>query len=547
MKVLIPYLLFLFGFYGTLCAQSYQHTIIPEPVHFKKLQGDFNLSLKSGYRLDSDLAQNGLEYLQEHLLQTSGFTLHQDGTHNIVYALDTTLQDEAYNLSVQAQKIHIKANSSSGFFYATVTLMQLMNPKIWSLDKVGKVSWKIPAVMIHDTPRFKWRGLMLDSSRNFFSVQYIKKFIDRMAQHKLNVFHWHLTDDEGWRIEIKHYPLLTQIGAVRGPGTKLPFSFYPAMRGPKENVQKGFYTQEEIKDVVAYAAKRAVNILPEIDVPAHAKAAVTAYPELLQDPDDTSKYTSVQRVSNNTIDPGLKSSYIFLAHVIEEVTALFPFEYIHLGGDEVPKKAWSGSAAVNRLKKEYHLKNSTDVQAYFFSEMDKILAQHHRKLVAWQEANRVESQLRAESLFMAWKGDGLGVKIANTQHNVLFVPAQFLYFDQQYIRSKNEYGHTWAGPTDTKEVYSYQPLHPKILKQNRAYVKGVHACLWSERAPNEKVADYLVWPRALALSEVAWTPQKSRNWRYFQQKMQNGGLQRLYCQKVYYRHFPAASRQDITN
>ena len=543
MKVLLPFLLLL-HWSLSLYAQSYQHTIIPEPLHLKKRSGDFTLSAQSGYRLESDLAQNGFDYLQEHLLQSSGLILHPNSDAKLLYTLDDKLEDEAYILSIQREEITIKANSSSGFFYATVTLMQLMDPQIWSLKKSEKSLWKIPALIIHDAPRFKWRGLMLDSARNFFSVEYVKKFIDRMAQHKLNLFHWHLSDDEGWRIEIKRYPLLTQIGAQRGPGTKLPFTFYPAMRGTKDRVQKGFYTQQQIKEIVAYATKRAINILPEIDTPAHAKAAVTAYPELLQDANDTSHYSSVQSIRNNTIDPGLKSSYIFLEHLIEEISTLFPFEYIHLVGDEVPKIAWSASPAVKRLKKEHHLKGNSDLQAYFFTKIDKILAKHHRKLVVWQEADRAASQLRPETLFMAWKGDGHGIKMANKKHNVIFAPAQFLYFDQQYQKSKNEYGHTWAGPTDTKEVYSYQPLHPKILKQNRAYVKGVHACLWSERAPSEKIADYLVWPRALALCEVAWSPKKSRNWKHFFKKMQNGALERLSVQKIHYRHIGSETKPE---
>ena len=197
---------------------------------------------------------------------------------------------------------------------------------------------------------------MLDSSRNFFSTTYVKKFIDRMAQHKLNRFHWHLTDDEGWRIEIKKYPLLTKVGATRGPGTKLPFSTYPAMRGSKKKRQSGYYTQKQIREIVAYAKARSVEILPEIDMPGHAKAAIVSYPKLLQDPKDKSNYRSVQKVSNNTVNPGMESTYVFIDNVITELSRLFPFGYIHLGGDEVPKGAWKKSPAVAKLMQKKRFK-----------------------------------------------------------------------------------------------------------------------------------------------------------------------------------------------
>ena len=514
--------------------------LIPKPLSFQALKGHFVISNETSYRTDTHLSENAIAYLQEHLSHNSLYTLHasqQQNEDQLTYLLDATLNDEAYKLYINSRGITLRAGTASGFFYATVTLMQLMDAEIWSVqsEKESKTSWRLPACEIEDAPHFKWRGMMLDSSRNFFSVSYVKKFIDRMAQYKLNLFHWHLSDDEGWRVEIKQYPRLTEVGSKRGPGTQLPFSFYPAMRGPKDKMQAGFYAQEEIKEIVAYAAKRSINILPEIDIPAHAKAAVTAYPKLLQDPKDTSRYRSVQKISNNTIDPGLPSSYLFLDNVIGELTTLFPFEYIHLGGDEVPKKAWEGSPSVQRLMKKEHLQNNSEVERYFFKRMDAILKKHHRKMVAWQEVFRDHNGLRKGTIIMAWRGNGALQKAVKNDVKVVAAPAQFLYFDQQYLKQKGEYGHTWAGPTDTKEVYSYKPLQHVHTNNTASSLQGVQACLWSERAFNEKIADYLVWPRALALSEVAWSAQNTRNWKNFKKRMARGGLQRLRVQKIHYR------------
>ncbi len=522
-----------------LNAEESTNVIIPKPRLLTPLEGHFLLNGQTRYYSDSPLALNAVDYLQEHLLLQADFRLNmgeKSGRSILDFRRNPDLTKEAYTLDVTADKIVIGANSQAGFFYATVSLMQLMDPVIWSQHKSDspRKSWVVPACSIDDAPRFRWRGMMLDSARNFFSVEYVKKFIDRMAQHKLNLFHWHLTDDEGWRIEIKHYPLLTDIGSRRGPGTALPFSFYPAMRGPKDKKQEGYYSQDDIKEIVAYAAKRSVNVLPEIDIPAHAKAAVTAYPELLQDPNDTSRYTSVQKVSNNTIDPGLASSYVFLDNVIKEVTQLFPYEYIHLGGDEVPKGAWEKSPAVAKLMQNEHFENIREVEAYFFTKMDRTLAKYNRKMIAWQEVRAHSSALRSETIIMAWRGNGAGKKAAEEQHQVIMSPAQFLYFDQQYIKDKNEFGHTWAGPTDTKDAYSYNPT-AGLTNDAAAFVLGVHGCLWSETALTEKIADYLAWPRLFSLAEIGWCPQNERNWDEFKVRALNKGLKRLQYQNVTYR------------
>ena len=524
--------LFIMSLYFSTFLYADANTIIPQPYLYEARQGNFTLTPKSRYLSTTPLSDNAIEYLQEHL-STPLKQSREKQTTSILFLYNQTRSSESYTLLITDKKITIEASDSSGFFYAVISLMQLMDAQIWSANNQEVQTWSIPAVYIKDHPQFAWRGMMLDVARTFYSVDYVKKFIDRMAQLKLNRFHWHLSDDEGWRIEIKHYPLLTQVGGSRGPGTLLPFSTFPTMKGSKTTVQKGYYSQKEIKEVVAYAAKRSIQILPEIDVPAHSKAAVTSYPLLLQDANDTSHYTSVQKVSNNTIDAGLESSYTFLEHVVGELATLFPFEYIHLGGDEIPKGAWKASPSVQKLMKEKGLKSTKAVQGYFFTRADSILKKHHKKLVAWQEILGYGATLRDETIVMSWRDNGAEKRALNAGKKVVASSAKFLYFDQQYRKAKNELGHTWAGPTDTKEMYNYKiPLKKAASKQN---FLGIHGCLWSERAPNENIADYLTWPRLFGLSEVAWSHPTKRTWTHFKQRVIQKGFKRLDAQNINYR------------
>lgn len=519
-----------------LLSQASIDVIIPKPQKILRGEGQFLLTNQTGTVSDTPLSINAMLYLQKQLKYNAGYLLQsgktsQANTLHFHYAPQKIKKSEAYHLSIDKTQITIEARDEAGFFYAVISLMQLMSPAIWGASDASWTlkKWAIPSCEIEDYPRFEWRGVMLDSSRNFFSKAYVKKFIDRMAQQKLNRFHWHLTDDEGWRIEIKRYPLLTQIGARRGPGTKLPFSIYPAMRGAKNRVQSGYYTQQDIKEIVAYAKARSIEILPEINIPGHAKAAVTAYPDLLLDPQDKSHYRSVQLVSNNTINPALESSYVFLDHIITEVAALFPFGSIHLGGDEIPEGAWQKSPAVKELMQKEGFKTMIEVQNWFFGRMDTILANHHRSMIAWQEVLQGKPILREEDSVMAWKSAKDGIHAIKQNRNAIMAPVEYLYFDQQYSRSLAEPGHTWSTPVSTQKVYEFHP------GSNTSHLRGVQACLWSETLLNEKIADYLAWPRTFALAEVAWTEEKNRNWNTFKKRAYGKGLERLKVQNITYR------------
>jgi len=521
---------------GILGAGTDMNVIIPKPQKSVRLKGSFLIGGKTSYESDTPLAHHAILYLQHHLKSSTGYTLAHSRHPAAIHLHRNTAKvrhPEGYHLRIDAEGILIEARDRAGFFYGVVTLMQLMDPAIWG-RRSGRKEWKLPACDIEDYPRFRWRGMMLDCSRNFFSTTYVKRFIDRMAQQKLNRFHWHLTDDEGWRIQIRRYPLLTTVGARRGPGTKLPFSTYPAMRGPKRGVQSGYYTQRQIREIVTYAQERSIEILPEIDVPGHSKAAVTAYPELLLDPKDRSRYRSVQRVANNTIDPALESSYRFLDGVLSEVSRLFPFGYIHVGGDEVPRGAWKGSPAVAKLMREKGFKSIREVERYFFGRLDRILARHGKRMAGWQEVIQGDPHVRRSSLIMAWKSPKSGAVAAQKGYPTVMAPVQFLYFDQQYVRSKAEPGHTWSTPVSLKKAYSFHPLSA-VGRGGRRHVEGVQACLWSETLLNEKIADYLAWPRAFALAEIAWTEEKNRHWSDFKKRVYGKGVERLKAQHIHYR------------
>jgi hexosaminidase len=500
--------------------------IIPQPQKIQKHPGSFILTHKTHYHSDTPLADTAITYLKTRIRQSSGYTLENAPSKAQLvfhYSPQKVKKPEGYHLEISTKQITVTARDREGFFYGIITLLQLTDPVIWSTESTQS-RWTFPACHIEDAPRYRWRGMMLDVSRNFFSVAYVKKFIDRMAQYKLNRFHWHLTDDEGWRIEIKQYPLLTKIGAKRGPGTKLPFSTFPAMRGPKKHMQSGYYTQQQIKEIVAYAKARCIEILPEIDLPAHAKAAVTAYPDLLLDPGDTSHFRSVQKVANNTLNPALESTYMMLEGIVREVAALFPFGYIHLGGDEVPKGAWRGSPAVKKLMRQKNLKSNKEVENYFFSRMDKIAAKYGKHIAGWQEITDGRPAIHRSSLIIAWKSPKAGKKIIQKGYPTIMAPVQYLYFDQQYVRSRKEPGHTWSTPVSLHKAYSFSPP---------SQARGIEACLWSETLLNEHLADYLTWPRALALSEVAWSITK--NWNDFRRRVKEKGLPRLKVQEIHYR------------
>ncbi|MGH8157500.1 MAG: beta-N-acetylhexosaminidase [Rhodanobacter sp.] len=403
---------------------------------------------------------------------------------------------EGYTLDVDAHGVRIVSRGDAGLFHGAVTLWQLLTPDA----RRGAV--QVPAVHIRDQPRFAWRGLMLDSVRHFQSVAEIEQLLDQMAQHKLNIFHWHLTDDQGWRIEIKHYPELTRIGAWRTP---------PDAGHDGEPLRYGgFYTQDQIRQIVAYAAARYITVVPEIDMPGHAQAAVAAYPQL----GVTGKRPAV------SVDWGVNpylynvddSTFDFMGHVLDEVMALFPSKYIHVGGDEAVKDQWQASPAVQAKMHALGLKDADALQSWFIDRIGRYLAAHGRKLVGWDEI--LDGGVPADATVMSWRGSKGAIKAAQQGHDVVLAPAPDLYFDQlQSDRADETAGRIPA--QSLAHVYAFEPVPTELDATQAKHVLGAQANVWTEHIPTMLHVAHAVFPRLDALSEVDWSPAASRDWNSF--------------------------------
>ncbi len=444
---------------------------------------------------------------------------------------------EGYILKVMPRAVVVKAKAAAGLFYGLQTLRQLMPVQIYGKTVNKTVKWQAPCVEIADWPRFKWRGMMLDVSRHFFPATYIKRYLDLLAEHKVNVFHWHLTDDDGWRIEIKAYPRLTSIGAWRGPNEVLPPS-----RGSGNQRYGGFYTQQQIRDIVKYAAKLHINIMPELDMPGHCRAIAAAYPQTLPDTDLPAKPdkhkkkkpgTNQKPQIPNAISPAKESNYKMIDTIFKEVAGLFPFGYVHIGGDEVNYRLWSRSKRIEMMMKQKHLKNMRQVQGYFTLRLNGILRKYGKKMVGWNEILG-GGKLPKDTTVMSWTGVKPGISAAKRGYHVIMSPGPYTYFDMKYP-GPGERGHWWAGRISTQKVYSFDPIGitnlPPVARQN---IVGVEACLWSEFVENRQRIEYQTFPRLCALCEVEWTAQKRRSWDNFRTRMMKE-LYRLSVQDVLFR------------
>ena len=433
--------------------------------------------------------------------------------------LETALGKEGYRLSVEPQEIRIIAAAPAGLFYGGQTLRQLLPAAVFANTKQAGVRWDAPCCHIEDKPRFAWRGYMLDYSRHFFDVDYSKHLLDGMALHKLNVLHIHLSDDDGWRIEIRKYPKLTTIGAWRG--TQCPL---PNRPGETHTRYGGFLTQDQIREIVAYAARLHVNIMPEIDLPGHSLALCTAYPET--SPLTENGAPKAQGQTGNVISPAKESNYAMIDDIMGELAALFPFDYIHIGGDEVNPNAWKDCPEIRAFLKREKIASPHDAQVYFTKRLEGILAKHHKQMIGWNEI--LNDELQRSTAIMSWTGVGPGYQAARTGFPVVMAPGPHCYFDMAYPQGYDEPpAHSWAGKIDVERCYAFDPLAEKGLtaEQSQKFL-GVHACLWSEfvtpwKAKNGwldlktagETADYKTYPRLCALAEMGWTPQTVQHYR----------------------------------
>jgi len=493
-------------------------SIVPQPMNIKKVGSHFILN-KNSKIVAKPKSINVADYLARKLRTVTGFPLpiitdnkKQINKNIIIFAIDKTASDdkEGYKLNVKSDYVKITAPTQTGLFYGTQSLLQLFPAEVVTDKLQTKIKWQIPGVQINDKPRFKWRGLHLDVGRHFFTVQEVKQFLDTMALYKYNTFHWHLTEDQGWRIEIKKYPKLTQIGSIRKS------SPIPEHREKADNkTYSGFYTQNEIREVVAYAKKLHITIVPEIEMPGHSQAAVAAYP-WLGNTNNKVEVRTTWGVSMYTYNLE-ERTFQFLQDVLDEVMELFPSKYIHIGGDEAPKQQWLNSKnAMAKMKKE-GLKNAHELQSYFIKRIENYLNAHGRYLIGWDEI--LEGGLAPNAAVMSWRSEEGGTIAANSRHYAVMTPGEYCYFDL-YQALDNKYEPPAMGGCVTLEkVYSYNPIPKAVKKENEKFILGAQGNLWTEFIPNFKQLQYQAFPRALALAEVVWSNQNKKNWKQFKKRM----------------------------
>ena len=492
----------------------------------------------------TDRATRDIGYqLADALAPATGFRLAVSGaagtaTRVVSVRLDPALArlgEEGYRLSVTPARITIRAFRPAGAFYAVQTLRQLLPPDNFRQAPVAGVSWTVPAVQIEDRPRFQWRGAHLDVSRSFMPKEFVKKYIDLLALHKLNRFHWHLTDDQGWRIEIKKYPLLTTVGAWRRNSlVGVQHNYADSTQWVYDNVPHGgFYTQDDVREVVAYAKARFITVVPEIEMPGHAQAAIAAYPWL----GNTGAQLDVLAhwgVDENIMNPS-DSAIHFMQDVLTEVLTLFPGHWVHTGGDEAPKAQWAASPVAQARIKALGLHSENALQSWLTAQMSQWLAARGRALVGWDEILEGGMEgLAPNAVVMSWRGIEGGIAAAQAGHDVVMTPTSNTYFD--YYQSPNRAAEPLAigGFLPLDSVYAYEPVPAALTPEQGAHVLGTQGQIWTEYQRNPKNVEYMVFPRLVALAEVAWTPRELKNFADFYARLTKH-LARLGALDVNYR------------
>ncbi|MGB8355683.1 MAG: beta-N-acetylhexosaminidase [Chthoniobacteraceae bacterium] len=508
--------------------------IIPQPSSLRAISGDaFVLGPDTAIICEGAATLLHAQF-RERLKRATGFEFPDSRNGHagkILLRLDSSLHDrlgaEGYTLSANTAEILLTAATETGLFYAVQTLYQLLPPAIFEQVPRHDFQWKIPCVEIEDRPRFGWRGAMLDVSRHFMPVEFVKKFLDLIALHKLNVFHWHLTDDQGWRIEIKKYPRLTQIGAWRSE-TQRGHSNAPT--DGDGTPHGGYYTQEQIREVVAYAAAQHITIVPEIDMPGHMQAAVAAYPEL----GCTSLPVSVGTdwgIFKNILNLD-ESTILFAQNVLTEVMDLFPGKFIHIGGDEADKSQWEASEKMHARLKEVGARDFHELQSYFTRRMQEFLGMHGRRLIGWDEI--LEGGLAPGATVMSWRGEDGGIAAAQAGHDTVMAPSSHTYLDHYQSDRPEMEPLAIGGFLPLKKVYNYDPVPSVLNAMESKHVLGVQAQLWTEYMPHTGHVEYMAFPRLCALSEVGWSDVKQKDFTGFTARL-NIHLKRLDMLGVKYR------------
>ncbi len=492
--------------------------IIPKPVKLvtSKDPGfviEPNVSISIA-KADASL-NSAVKLFNEKLKRVAGYELpiNVSSSRSIQFKIDKSIKaTEGYVLNVNEKNIELRASSKAGIIYGIQSLLQTL-PAIRTNEILT-----VPAMQIVDEPRFKWRGMHLDVSRHFFSPELVKNYIDLLATYKMNTFHWHLVDDQGWRIEIKKYPRLTSVGAWRVDQTDKLWSERPQAQPGEMATYGGYYTQQQVKEIVEYAAARNVTVVPEIEMPGHVASAIAAYPHLscTQKPQLPLTGGNYNNMSSNYC-AGNDSVFNFLQDVLVEVMALFPSNYIHIGGDEVDKTPWKNCSRCQQRIKQLNLKNEEELQSYFITRMEKFLISKGRRMIGWDEI--LEGGLAPEATVMSWRGEAGGIEAARMGHDVVMTPGNPLYFDHYQGGPEGE-PIAFGGMNTLGKVYNYDPI-PKDLDDEQAkHVLGAQANLWAEHITTPAHVEYMILPRMLALSEVVWTRKDLKNWDDFNQRLQ---------------------------
>lgn len=510
----------------SICAQ--ENSLIPIPVSQVAGTGNFELSSSTSIVISSRQAevQKIAAYLSARIKPATGLTLkisESPSANSIQLVLngksDIQLGKEGYFLDVAQGKTLISANTPSGLFYGVQTFLQLLPKEIESKSQQSGVEWKVASVVVKDYPRFAWRGIMLDVSRHFFSKEYVKTYIEQLARYKFNRLHLHLTDDNGWRVEIKSLPKLTEVGAWRVPRTGT-FGTNADPKPGEAPTYGGFYTQEDIKELVLFAKDRFIEIVPEIDVPGHSMAAIAAYPELCVTKDTSIKVNPGTQFStwfgdgkfemhiDNTLNPTDEKVYQFLDKVFTEVASLFPYEYIHIGGDECYKGYWERDPAVQTFMKKNKIKDATALQSYFTNRVAKIVSSKKKKVIGWDEI--LEGGIAPGAAVMSWRGTKGGIEASHLKHPVVMSPSREYYLDM--VQGEISIEPPVYGTARLKDTYSFNILPEGI---DSAFVLGGQGNLWTEQIPTEQHVEYMTYPRTFAVAETMWSPKTKKEWTGF--------------------------------
>ncbi len=497
-----------------------QIAIVPYPNHLEAGRGTYRVTdrpVTCDSRTD-ERTQRAVVGFAARLATVTGGTnpvtvADEMPASGIRFVTDESLPAEGYELNVDGEGIEVRASQFPGFLYALQSLGQLLPAAVYGTEPAPDAAWEVPCVKIADAPRFAYRGMHLDVARHFFSVDEVKRYIDVMAIHKLNTLHWHLTDDQGWRIEIKRYPELTAVGSIRkATVVRKEWGTYDG------TPYGGFYTQDEIRDVVKYAADRGVTVIPEIDLPGHMLAALTAYPELGC---TGGPYEVWGRwgVADDVLCPGREKTFEFLEGVLTEVMELFPSEYIHIGGDECPKVRWEKCPRCQAKIRQLGLKDDGEhtaehyLQSYVTDRIGKFLAQHGRRIIGWDEI--LEGRAPSDAVVMSWRGSEGGIAAAKLGHDVIMTPNSHFYFDYYQSLDTDAEPFGIGGYIPMEQVYSYDPAFPELTPEQQKHILGVQANLWTEYVLSDEHLEYMLLPRLAALSEVQWCQPETKDWNRF--------------------------------